>query len=272
MGNMVYKLSVIIVLAPFVSGIITKIKNNLRMRQGQGILQPYRNLWKLFGKENTFTEASSWIFKANPYIAFATSVTAVLLFVGGGNLLAIIFVLALQRFFLALAALDCGSPFGGTGSSREMFLSSFVEPAAFLIIFAMYLTPGPAFSLSHILTGVALLIVVIAETGRLPVDNQETHLELTMIHEAMLLDYTGPSLALLEWSAQIKQLFWLCLLAGVMFPITPLTFVLAILGLTFVISMIEITISKYRLFKVPDLIMFGLVMALFAIISALLGV
>ena len=274
--DILMRLLFVVVLAPLASGIIAKVKNNLRLRQGQGILQPYRNLIKLFGKEEIVPENSSWIFRVAPFIVFATSVTAVLFLGTGfgrvGDLLAIIFVLALGRFFLALAALDAGSSFGGMGSSREMFISSFVEPAACLVIFALYLSPGANWSVAHILAGLALLIVILAETGRLPVDNQETHLELTMVHEAMLLDYSGPSLALLEIAAQVKQFFWLCLLASVICPLAVWPFIICLLALFFVVAFIEVGIAKYRLFKAPDLIIFGVILALLAVVSALLGV
>lgn len=268
--NKILWLALAIGLAPLVSGLITKIKNNLRLRQGQGVLQPYRNLWKLFGKEEIVPANTSWIFRVTPFVVFATSVAAV--FFLSGDLLTIIFILALGRFFLALAALDAGSSFGGMGSSREMFISSFAEPAACLVIFALYLTPGSTWSLAHLLAGLALLIVILAETSRLPVDNQETHLELTMVHEAMLLDYSGPSLALLELSAQIKQLFWLCLLVGIICPLALLPYSFCLLSLIIVIAFIEVGIAKYRLFKVPDLLIFSIILALLAIVSALLGV
>jgi formate hydrogenlyase subunit 4 len=271
----------IVALAPLCGGLIAKIKNNLRLRRGQGIMQPYRNLWKQFGKEEIVPANSSWIFRVTPFVVLATSVTAAVLlplspfglgFGRAGDLLAIIFILALGRFFLALAALDAGSAFGGLGSSREMFISSFAEPAACLAVLAIYLTPGPAWSVAHLLTGLALLIVVLAETSRLPIDNQETHLELTMVHEAMLLDYSGPSLTLLELSAQIKQLFWLCLLAGVLCPLAVLPYSFCLLFLIITIAFIEVGIAKYRLFKVPDLLVFSLILALLAVVSALLGV
>jgi formate hydrogenlyase subunit 4 len=260
-----------IVLAPLISGLIAKVKNNLRFRRGQGILQPYRNLWKLFGKEEIVPVNSSWLFRAAPSVVFAASLTAFTL-LQTGDLLAIIFVLTLGRFFLALAALDAGSAFGGIGSSREMFLSSFAEPAACLVIFVLYLTPGPAWSVAHLLAASALLIVILAETSRLPVDNQETHLELTMVHEAMLLDYSGPSLALLEWAAQIKQVFWFALLAGIICPPAWLPYALCLLALVVTIALIEVAVAKYRLFKVPDLLIFASILALLAVASALLGV
>ncbi len=277
MGRIILQLLILVVLAPLASGIITKIKNNLRFRQGPGILQPYRNLWKLFGKEEIIPENSSWIFRAAPFIVFAASVTAGFLlllnsFGRTGDLLAIIFVLALGRFFLALAGLDAGSSFGGMGSSREMFISSFIEPAAALVIFVLYLTPNAAWSIAHLLAGLALIIIILAETSRLPIDNQETHLELTMVHEAMLLDYSGPSLALIELSVQIKQLFWLSLLASVFCPLNFLMFGGCVFALLFVVAFIEVGIAKYRLFKVPDLIIFSVILGLLAIVSALLGV
>lgn len=277
----VLKLLSAIALAPLASGLIAKIKNNLRLRQGQGILQPYRDLWKLFGKEEIVPAASSWIFRVTPFVALTVSVTAILLlpltpFGPGlsrvGDLLAIIFILALGRFFLALAALDAGSSFGGIGSSREMFIASFVEPAACLVVFTLYLSPGSPWSVAHLLAGSALLIIILAETARLPVDNQETHLELTMLHEAMLLDYSGPALALLELSAQIKQFFWLCLLVGTLAPLVLLPYGLSLLALIFAIALIEVGVAKYRLFKVPDLIVFSVILALLALVSALLGV
>lgn len=268
--NLVLRLLILILLAPLVSGLIAKVKNNLRLRQGQGIFQPYQNLWKLFGKEEIIPENSSWIFRVTPFVVLAASVTA--LFFLTGNLLAILFILALGRFFLALAALDAGSSFGGMGSSREMFISSLVEPAACLVIFTLYLTPGPAWSFAHLCAGIALLVVVLAETSRLPVDNQETHLELTMVHEAMLLDYSGPSLGLLELSAQIKQLLWLSLLASIISPLTLLPFGITFLVIIFAVALIEVGIAKYRLFKVPNLTVFSVLFGLLAVVSAILGV
>ncbi|MCU0640652.1 MAG: NADH-quinone oxidoreductase subunit H [Candidatus Margulisbacteria bacterium] len=259
-------------LAPLLSGVIARLKNNLRLRAGQSILQPYRNLRKLLGKEEIVPENSSWLFRAAPAIVFAASLTLFLL-LRTNSLLSVIFVLALGRFFLALAALDAGSAFGGIGSSREMFLASFVEPAACLVILVLYLAPGPAWSVAHILAGLALLIVVLAETARQPVDNQETHLELTMVHEAMLLDHSGPALALLLLAAQIKQLFWLVLLVSLFVPLTALLPLGAgLLAAALVIALIEVGIAKYRLFKVPDLLVFGSILALLAVAGALLGV
>lgn len=269
----IIQILILAAIAPMISGIITKIKNNLRLRQGPDILQPYRNLWKLLAKEEIIPKSASCIFVITPYIVLATSITALVLgFNHIENLLMVIFVLGLGRFFLALAGLDSGSSFGGMGSSREMFIASFVEPAVMLIVYFIYLSNGIGFNLSHLLAGISLLIVLLAETSRLPIDNQETHLELTMIHEAMILDYCGPSLALLEFSSQIKQLFWFSLLIGLFMSFNLVFYILGILVLIITISFVEIGVAKYRLFKAPDLIILASILGLLAIASLLLGV
>jgi formate hydrogenlyase subunit 4 len=186
--------------------------------------------------------------------------------------LIIIFVLALGRFFQALAGLDAGSSFGGMGSSREMFISSFVEPVACLSIFSLILS-GANFSVSTILTGLALLTVILTETSRLPVDNQETHLELTMIHEAMVLDYSGPHLAIIELASYIRQIFWITLLALIILPTYPLIAIgSAVIAICVLIAFIEIGIAKFRLFRVPNLLMFGFLLALLSIAAALVRI
>src|SRR3989339_1305625 len=223
----VVQLSVLVLLAPLVSGIVRKIKSNLRMRQGPGVLQPYYNLIKLFKKEQVIRVNTSWIVRVAPYVVLVSSVLALMLvpvFVSDislnymGDFLLIIFILALGRFFLALAGLDAGSSFGGMGSSREMFISSFVEPVVVMVIFVVALNAHstglqvisavPVLSLPLIIAATAMMFVIIAETSRIPVDNQETHLELTMVHEAMVLEYSGRSLALLELAAYLKQILF----------------------------------------------------------------
>lgn len=277
----VFQVVFIIAAAPLASGIIAKIKNNLRMRQGQSIFQPYKNLWKLINKEEIIPKDASWIFRFTPFIVFATSTAAAIMLpltcLGSdpgkiGDLIAIIFILGLGRFFLALAGLDAGSSFGGMGSSREMFISSFIEPAACLAIFALYMANGYGLSTARLLIAIALFIIILAETSRLPFDNQETHLELTMIHEAMLLDYSGPSLALLELSAQIKQLFWISLLSGIVFSLSSPLFFAGLFLFSVLIAFIEVGTAKYRLFRAPDLIIFSVILSLLAVVSAFLGV
>lgn len=274
----------IILISPLVSGIIAKIKNNLRMRRGPGIFQPYHNLIKLFYKEEVVSEVSSWIFRVAPYIVLSSSILAALLVHTQhiGDFILIIFVLALGRFFLALAGIDAGSSFGGMGSSREMFLSGLAEPAAILSIFAVSLNAGTTnigeiFSphtvkLSSVVAGLSLLMVAIAETSRIPVDNQETHLELTMIHEAMVLEYSGRSLAFIEIASYIKQIVFFSLIANILFPgFGIIMYVLKILGISAAISFIEVSVAKMRLFRAVDFLAFSFVIALAAIVISIMG-
>ena len=285
---MMLKFIVILALAPAVSGLITKIKNNLRMRKGPGVLQPYFDIMKLFAKEEVISKDSSIIFRIAPFIVFASAAVAALIVPSIvpinsisyiGDILAVFFILALGRFFMALAGLDAGSAFGGMGSSRDMFVSSFAEPAAFLAVFAVALSRGNTalitsngtVNLSTVIAAAALLTVIIAETSRIPVDNQETHLELTMIHEAMTLEYSGRSLAFIELGSYLKQFVLFSLLAGILVSETFLFFG-AILIIALVISLIEISVAKMRLFRTVDFLSFGLVLSILAVIAAAVGV
>ena len=227
----------VLMLAPLVSGVIKTLKARLQMRLGPGIFQPYRDLYKLLRKGMVIPETASWIFSAAPLVVFSTatlvglmipmiSAEAPLSLFGG--VLAVVYLLGLGRFFLALGGLDTGSSFGGLGSSREMTISALAEPAMMLAIFTVALSANSTnlsevarsaigqswrfLAPSQMLAFAALFVVLIAETGRIPVDNPATHLELTMIHEAMILEYSGPYLALIEWGAWIKQLILMTLL------------------------------------------------------------
>ncbi|MDD4955005.1 MAG: NADH-quinone oxidoreductase subunit H [Candidatus Omnitrophica bacterium] len=286
-------------ISPLVSGVITKIKNNLRLRRGPGVLQPYYNLAKLFKKEEVISETASWIFSAAPFVVFAASITAAFMvpaFISGykaGDLLLLVFLFSLARFFQALAGLDAGSSFGAMGSSREMFVSSFAEPAAILAIFAVSLNLGTtnigainslyAIKLSTVIAAISLFMVILAETSRIPIDNQETHLELTMIHEAMVLEYSGRSLALIELASYIKQIVFFSLIGTILLPaflscnfannLTVFAGYLAkLLVLCVVVSLIEVNLAKMRLFRAIDFFSFSFVLALIAIIMAALGV
>jgi formate hydrogenlyase subunit 4 len=293
----------LIAIAPLVSGIIRKIKNNIRMRKGAGIFQPYFNLFKLFSKEEVVSETASWIFKFAPFIVLSSVITALLIvpvMVPGwslaymGDFLVIIFLLALGRFFLALAGLDTGSAFGGMGSSREMFISSLVEPVALLAVFTVSIKSGSTnldiisssqiLHISTIIAGVSLFLVTIGETSRLPIDNQETHLELTMVHEAMVLEYSGRSLGLIELASHIKQILFFTLVVNILFPAGLINnynyyslaggiviYLLKILGISVIVSIIEVSVAKMRLFRVVDFFAFGFVLASMAIIIASMG-
>ncbi len=236
--------TILLAVSPFIVGLIRKVKARLQIRRGASVFQPYADLAKLFRKQPVVSTTTSWIFTATPYIVFASTLAAGLLvpiFVSStplnfaGNIIALVYLLALGTFFLMLAGLDAGSAFGGMGSSREAIVASLTEPAMILSIFAIALTKGST-NLSTIVHKTALLegivtdpspylmalaalfIVAIAETGRVPVDNPATHLELTMIHEAMILEYSGRYLALIEWAAGLKLLVFLTLIANVFAP------------------------------------------------------
>ena len=293
-----------IAVSPFLSGLITKIKNNLRMRKGQSIFQPYYNLAKLFSKKEVVSETASWIFRVTPFVVISSSMAAALLIPAFilsspayymGDFLALIFIFALGRFFLALSALDTGSAFGGMGSSREMFISSLVEPAICLVIFSVYLQFGStnissfsgmhAVSVASIVAAIALFLVTIAETSRIPVDNQETHLELTMVHEAMVLEYSGKSLALIEMGSYIKQMVWFFLIAQIIFPIAMpsfanlaglaywiLWYLARIIIIIVLVALLEVSVAKMRLFRVADFLGFAFVLGIIAAVCAILGV
>ncbi len=291
-----------IITAPLLSGLVAKIKNNLRMRKGQSIFQPYFNLAKLLSKDEVVSETASWIFRVAPFVVISSTLAAamfipVFIFAGPaqqiGDFFAVVFIFALGRFFLALAALDTGSSFGGMGSSREMFISSLAEPALCMVIFALSLQFGStnvaAFSgmhaipVSSLVAALALFLIAIAETSRIPVDNQETHLELTMTHEAMVLEYSGRSLAFIEIASYIKQMVFFFLIAQIIFPIAlpaggPAQIILWVLWylsrifiLVVIVALIEVSVAKMRLFRVPDFLGFALVLGVIAVVCAILG-
>jgi formate hydrogenlyase subunit 4 len=217
-----------------------------------------------------------------------------------GGALALVGLLALGRFFLALGGLDTASAFGGMGSSREMTIAAVAEPALMLAIFTVAITAdrstnlsqmvlaaqGPTWKLlnpAHVLAFAALFIVLLAETGRIPVDNPATHLELTMIHEAMILEYSGRYLALIEWSASVKQLILMALLVNIFFPVgiatdlsaqsiglSLLWFVAKLLALSGAVVLVETTNAKLRLFRVPDLLSAAFILATLALLSTFL--
>lgn len=294
--------------APAVSWFIKKMKAISQNRVGPRFLQVYFDLIKLFRKGMVISDTASWIFHAAPYVFFAGTIAAALmvpviwkgaLFGFMGDAILFVYLIALGRFFLVLAALDTGTAFGGMGSSREMFLSSLAEPALLLSFFSLAFHTK-TLSLAGMMSGLAMdpphrvifftslafgavLILTIAESGRIPVDNPATHLELTMVHEAMILEYSGKYLALMEWGHQIKQLLFLTLLANLFFPwgmtgtfsVTPVFFSLAlyvgkIAAGALVIGWIEIHFAKLRLFRAPDFLAIAFVLALLSFLGQLM--
>jgi formate hydrogenlyase subunit 4 len=276
--------------APLVRGGMKKAKAAFQNRQGPPLLQGYYDLAKLLRKEPVRSEASSWIFVAGPRLYFATALAATalvpVLFAGApleeaGGILVFVGLMALGRFALATAALDTGSPFGGMGASREMTVAALAEPALLLGLFTVGLAGGslnlgdlvratalrgPSAHPSELLAAAALFIVLIAEAGRVPVDNPATHLELTMIHEAMTLEYSGPDLALVEWASALKELLFMTVLVNLFLPfglaLDPGAGSLALSAafyagkvflLAVAVTLVEVTNAKLRLFRVPEL-------------------
>jgi formate hydrogenlyase subunit 4 len=289
-------------LAPLLRGVMKKMKAAFQTRQGPPLLQDYYDLAKLLRKEPVRSEVSSWVFVAGPRVYFATAVAAtglVPVVVTGapleaaGGILVLVGALALGRFALAAAALDTGSPFGGMGASREMTVAALAEPALMLGLFTVGLWAGSlnlgdlvrttaerglSAHPSNILAAAALFIVLIAEAGRVPVDNPATHLELTMIHEAMLLEYSGADLALVEWASALKELLFMTLLVNLFLPLglasgtrlTPLLvagglYLAKVFLLAAAVTVVEATNAKLRFFRVPELMAASLGLAFLAL-------
>jgi len=299
----ILQIVVIVGLSPLVKGFINKMEARLQCRRGASLFQPYYNLVKLLQKDAVVSETASWIFRATPYVTFVSILLIALLvpvlssqvplnFIG--DIILIIYLFALGRFFLALSSLDTGSAFGGMGGSREMAISSMAEPAMMLSIFTVSLTVGST-NLSNItstllnykslnpslfLAFTSLVIVIIAETGRIPVDNPFTHLELTMIHEGMILEFSGRYLALIEWASSMKLLLLLTILVNTFLPwgiATDLTFPGLIISFAlylvkigffaFAIVILESSFAKVRLFRIPNLLGTSFILSVLAIIS-----
>ena len=302
------QLALLLAIAPLVTGFMRTMKARLQTRRGPGIFQPYRDLHKLLRKGMVVPDTASWLFAATPYVVFSTAAVAGLmvpivstaapleLF---GGVLALVYLLGLGRFFLALGGLDTGSSFGGLGSSREMTISALAEPAMMLAVFTVAIGANSTslsevarvaivqewrfLAPSQILAFAALFLVLLAETGRIPVDNPATHLELTMIHEAMILEYSGPYLALIEWGASVKQLLLMTLLINSFLPfgLQPgwsLSSVLVSLGylllkltaLSCCIVLVETTNAKLRLFRVPELLAVAFTLGALAVVATFL--
>lgn len=289
----------VIIAAPLLSGLIKKIKNNLRMRLGASPFQPYYNLAKLFKKEEVISQNSSWIFKVTPYLVLTVVLAAINLvpvFDAGapspnpiGNLLTFVFLMAFARFFLCLSGLDTASVFTGMGSSREMFISGLAEPVMLLAIFTISLNTNASacgfycFRFSSLIAAIALFLLSLAETSRIPVDNQETHLELTMVHKALVLEYSGRSLALIELSFYIKQMLFFSILANIIPPFTLISniyltglagisiYFLKIIVICLVVAFVEVSLAKMRLFRVVDFLGFAFVLSLISVVVFSLG-
>lgn len=290
----------VVLVAPLLTGLVRTVKARLLRRRGPSPLQPYRDLRRLFRKEVVLADSASWLFRVAPYLIFTAiwvgaslvpTFATGLLFSWSADMIAIVALLGTARFFLALAGLDAGTSFGGIGSSREMMIASVAEPAMLMAVFTLSLLAGST-QLSSVanymlsqdvglrislgLVFVALLIVAIAENARIPVDNPATHLELTMVHEAMVLEYSGRHLAMIEAAAFLKLVLYASLLACVFIPWGlaaagdgPLSYLIGIaayLGKLAVagvlLAVFETSIAKMRVFRVPEFLGAALMLGL----------
>lgn len=296
------QMALVLLLAPLLTGFVRKLRARLLRRQGPGLLQPYRDLLRLIRKEVVLADNASWLFRVAPYLIFAATWVAAalvptfargLMFNWTADLIAITALLGSARFFQVLAGLDVGTSFGGIGSSREVMIASLAEPAMLLTVFTISLVAGSTqlstvaefmvssqvgLRISLGLALVALIMIALAENSRMPVDNPSTHLELTMVHEAMILEYSGRHLAMVEFAAALKLLLYVSLIVAVFLPsgLAPVgagieTYLvggvvyLAKLALSgAVIAVVEVALAKMRVFRVPDFLNAALMLGLLA--------
>jgi len=286
------QMALVLLAAPLLTGLVRKVKARLQRRRGASVMQPYRDLRRLLGKEVVLADNASWLFRTAPYLIFASTWVAAslvptfatgLLFSWTGDLITIIALLGAARFLLALAGMDIGTSFGGIGASREVMIASLAEPAMLMVILSLALIVGSTqlstiaqfmlsgaagLRVSLALALVAFVVVALAENARIPVDNPATHLELTMVHEAMVLEYSGRHLAMIELAASLKLLLMISAIACIFFPFGLVTGAadtgryfmaigaygvkLAVAGT--LLGMFEMSIAKMRVFRVPNLL------------------
>ena len=292
--------------APLLVGLIRLFKSRLQRRAGPSPIQPYRDLIRLMRKETVSAHDASWIFRATPHLVFAILVLVAAMvpafaiglpLAGAGDLIAIVALLATARFLQSLAGLDIGTAFGGIGASRDALIGSLAEPAVLMVVFALALVAGTTalsgiarfvlaggvgVEVSLALALIAMVIVAIAENGRIPVDNPATHLELTIVHEAMILEYSGRSLALIEAAQMLKLLVFVLLIGGLFAPwgladarhgldlvdvaIGLLALLLRLILAAFALAVFEISIAKMRVFRVVEFLGAALILALLAVV------
>src|SRR5450830_231116 len=303
LGLVLLEMILLVLLGPLVTGIIQKLKARLQCRQGAGFLQPYRDLAKLFRKSTVQADTASGLFRAIPVLVLAATVTAGALVpvvragtpaVPIGDALMLLGLLALARFLTAVGALDAGGAFGGMGASREMTIAPLVEPVLMMVVFSTALSAGStdlgelaahrgtswifAWHAADFLGFAAMLVLLPAETGRIPVDNPDTHLELTMLHEGMLLEHSGPGLGCMMLAGHTRQIVTLGLVSALFFPLGPVdgadvtgfllgagAFATKILVLAIYLAFVESSYAKLRLFRLPQFLGIGFVCALTAL-------
>jgi len=290
-----------LLLSPMLLGVINRVKAKFAGRQGQPILQPYYDLWRLFHKGAVYSTTTSWIFKIAPLICLASVILAMMivplgggssLFSFNGDLILAAYLLGLMRFFIVIGALDTGSSFEGMGSSREVHFSALAEPALFIALAAMARQTS-SISLAGIFAGVttqmwttgcatlllaaaAMVIVLLTENARIPVDDPNTHLELTMIHEVMALDNSGPDFGFIMYGSALKLWLFAAMLVGILLPLAglsqwiamPVT-ILGIFAVSVMVGIIESCMARVRLISVPNLLLTAISLAILSLVFAL---
>jgi formate hydrogenlyase subunit 4 len=300
----IIQILLVVAVAPLVTGWVRLVKSRLQARRGASPLQPYRDIYRLLQKEAVVAHSASWIFRAAPYVTFtAVWVAACViptfsteLYLGpAADLIALVALLGLARFWTALAGMDVGTAFGGIGSSREMMIASLAEPAMLMVTFSLSLLSGttaPARIIAFVLSGgiglsvsiglalVALVMVAIAENGRIPIDNPATHLELTMVHEAMVLEYSGRHLAMIEGAGMVRLTLYIALIGGLFMPwgialagagaaglaVGLAAFLVKTFAIATALALFETSIAKMRVFRYADFLGGALLLGLLATI------
>lgn len=284
LGYSLLQAFVLLLVAPLIAGIIKKLKALLQNRIGSSILQEYFDLYKWWRKPTFLTLYTSTIFLAAPCVYFASTIAAACMLpnffgktVSFGDVFVFVYVMALGRFFMTLSSLDAATAFGGMGGSREIYVAAFVEPVIMLAILSNVLHTGSTFlggmsldpgevnlTVAGVLTCIAFFLVLLAENSRIPVDNPDTHLELTMIHECMTLEYSGRLLALIHWASQLKLLIFLVLFSLLYLPLN-IPVVFKVIGSAALVAAVETLNNKMRLFKVRVYLAAAGIMLLLAI-------
>lgn len=308
----VIQVLVVMVFAPLIKGILNRIKENIQSKRGPSIIQPYRDIWKLFHKDEVISEQSSWIFRATPYIIFVTPIFVALLipvltgyplfFAFMGDMLGGGFILALGGFFATLAAVDTANPYGPMGASRTRMVGFLAEPVFMIVFFTVSFVAGSTipyivqkhwvtplanfFEPSHVLLMLAFFMLIIAEGGRIPVDNPSGHFELAMIDESKGLEYSGKAAALMKWGGAMKFFVLLCIFLNVLVTpwglaqgetvgevllAIPLVLVKMLLFIL-VLAVIECSFAKLRLFRITEFLGAAFITSVAAMVTRLLEV
>ncbi len=294
--QMIFHILLLLGIAPLLAGIITRVKAKIGGRHGAPILQLYFDIWKLLRKEMVLSVTTTWVFRAGPILAVAIPVLACLFIPFGslsaapisftGDFVLFAYLFGLSRFFTVLAALDTGSSFEGMGAAREVTFSCLAEPTLFIIFMVLtrlsgdlslagMLSPGNG-GISLFFAAVCLFIVLLAENCRIPFDDPNTHLELTMIHEVMVLDHSGPDLGMILYGAAMKLFVLAALLADIVLPgstgniiFDAVIFIGFMIGLAICVGLVESSMARLRMIRVPQLLVGTSLLSFFSFILLL---